>query len=112
MEYSFDDILALLKPSKDYDQLRGKCRLLWNSFSLETRQSLYCRIEEKKKRKEFVDYNPLWAIEKNSAPTKPQVLSFNEYYVKFGTTEEQGGWRKIYQPEQQRTIYVLSEKNA
>ena len=106
MEYSFNDIWTLLHPKSDYDQLRGICRNLWNSFSLELRQSIYDRIEEKKKRKEFVDYNPLWAIRKNNVPNRMQTLSFNDYYAHYGTTEEQNGWRRVFLPKQQKTIYV------
>ena len=110
MEYNFNDIWALLKPKTDYDQLKRKCRLLWNSFSLDLRRSIYERIEKKKKRREFVDYNPLWAIQKNENPSqqqdKLQKLSFDEYYKLFGTTEEQNGWRRVHIPELQKTIYV------
>ena len=104
--YTFDDLLALLKPKPEYDQLRGKCRNLWNSFSPEKQQFIYCRIEEKKNRKEFVDYNPLWAIRK-TIPKKqpPQILSMSEYYEKFGTTEEQDGWR-MENPTGNKVIYV------
>ena len=77
--YTYEELWALLNPKEDYDQLKGKCRILWNSFSIEKRQYIYCRIEEKKKRKEFVDYNPLFAIRKNST-LRPQILSFDEYY--------------------------------
>lgn len=106
MTYTFEDLFALLQPMPCYDQLRGKCRDLWNSFSLEKRQYIYCRIEEKKKRKEFVDYNPLFAIQKNSALPKPQELSYDDYFQRFGTTEEQNGWRRVFLPDEQRTIYV------
>lgn len=110
MEYNFNDIWALLKPKTDYDQLKRKCQLLWNSFSLDLRRSIYERIEKKKKRREFVDYNPLWAIQKNENPSQQQdnlqKLSFDEYYKLFGTTEEQNGWRRVHIPELQKTIYV------
>lgn len=102
---TFDEIWALLQPKRNYDPLRGKCRLLWNSFSPELQQLIYDRIEEKKNRKEFVDYNPLFAIEKNSAPPKPQILSFDDYYKLFGTTKERDGW-KMVNPTGQKVIYV------
>lgn len=102
---SFDEIWALLQPKSDYDQLRGKCRILWNSFDPEMQQFIYCRIEEKKKRREFVDYNPLFAIRKNSEPPKQQTLSFNDYYALFGTTEEKDGWH-MQNPTGKQVIYV------
>ena len=104
--YTFDDLLTLLQPKECYDQVRGKCRDLWNSFSPVQQQNIFCRIEEKKKRREFVDYNPLLAIRKNMEGPRPQVLTYYEYVGRFGTTEEKDGWRRVFQPEKQRTIYV------
>ena len=105
MKYDFNELWALLQPKTDYDQLRGKCRDLWNSFSPDKQQVVYCRIEEKKKRREFVDYNPLFAIKKNSAPAKPQVLSYADYYARYGTTEEKDGW-EMKNPTGNKVIYV------
>jgi len=78
---------------------------LWESFSSDKQDYIYSRIEEKKKRKEFVDYNPKFAIEKNSAAPKPQEMSFYDYYVKYGTTEERDGW-KMQNPTGNKVIYV------
>lgn len=103
--YEFDNLWALLNPKRDYDQLKGRCRILWNSFPSEKQQYVYCRIEKKKNRKEFVDYNPLWAIEKNSATPKQEVLSYADYYRLYGTTEETDGW-KMANPTGQKVIYI------
>ena len=103
--YNFDDLWALLQPKPDYDQLKAKCRNLWNSFSPEKQQFIFCRIEEKKNRKEFVDYNPLFAIEKNNVARKPQILSYNEYYQRYGTTEPRDGWH-MENPTGNKVIYV------
>ena len=92
---TFNELWTLLAPKIEYEQLKGKCRDLWNSFSSDKQDYVYSRIEEKKKRKEFVDYNPKFAIEKNSAAPQPQMMSFNDYYAKYGTTEERDGWHMI-----------------
>jgi len=34
-----------------------------------------------------------------------ETLSFNDYYAKFGTTEERDGW-KMENPTGQKVIYV------
>ena len=103
----FEDLLALLQPKEEYDQLKGKCRELWNSFSPEMQDSVFSRIEEKKKRKEFVDYNPLFAIRKNMPKKQgPQTLSFNDYYARYGTTEPQNGWKRVFIADERKTIYV------
>ena len=104
---TFVHIWALLEPKLEYTNLMNKCKSLWDSFSLEEQRIIYRTIRKKKSEKIFVDYNPLLAIRHN-IPKKPtyRILSFNDYYTRFGTTEEQGGWKKIYQPEQQKTIYI------
>ena len=101
----FEDLLALLQPKEEYDQLKGKCRELWNSFSPEMQESVFSRIEEKKKRKEFVDYNPLLAIRNNCLSTAKQTLSYADYYARYGTTEPQDGWH-MENPTGQKVIYV------
>ena len=102
---TFNELWALLAPKIEYEQLKGKCRILWTSFSPEKQQYVYCRIEEKKNRKEFVDYNPLFAIEKNSAAPRKQTMSYADYYRIYGTTEEQDGW-KMANPTGNKVIYV------
>ena len=34
-----------------------------------------------------------------------EILSFNDYYAKYGTTEERDGW-KMANPTGQKVIYV------
>ena len=103
--YTFDDLWALLQPNRNYDPLKGKCRTLWDSFSPDKQQFIFERIEQKKNRKEFVDYNPLWAIEKNNVAPRRQMLSMADYYVRYGTTEETDGWH-MENPTGQQVIYV------
>ena len=102
---TFNEIWTLLAPKIEYEQLKGKCRILWESFSSDKQDYVYSRIEEKKKRKEFVDYNPKFAIEKNSSSPRQQTMSFNDYYTTFGTTEERDGW-KMVNPTGNKVIYV------
>ena len=103
--YSFDELWTLLQPKRDYDQLKGKCRTLWDSFSPDKQQVIYLRIEQKKNRKEFVDYNPLWAIEKNIMAPRRQILSMDEYFKRYGTTSETDGWH-MENPTGNKVIYV------
>ena len=35
-----------------------------------------------------------------------QILSYTDYYNRYGTTEEKDGWVRTFLPEQQKTIYV------
>ena len=94
-----------LRKRVEYEQLKGKCRILWESFSPDKQDYIYSRIEEKKKRKEFVDYNPKFAIEKNSSAPRQQTMSYADYYSLYGTTEERDGW-KMVNPTGNKVIYV------
>ena len=103
---SFDYLWELLEPKKEYEPVRNQCLRLWETFTLEQQRAIYRTIRDRKKESLFVDYNPLFAIRRFSQPPKPQTLSFNDYYTKFGTTEERDGWRRVFLPEKQKTIYV------
>ena len=104
---SFDYIWALLAPKKEYEPVKNRCQLLWETFSLEQQRSIYRTIRDRKKESLFVDYNPLFALMRFSQPQKkPQTLSYNDYYAKFGTTEEHDGWVRTFLPNEHRTIYV------
>ena len=82
-----------------------ECARLWATFSLEQQRHIYRAIRDKLRAGKFVHYNPVKAVQEN-APKQRLILSFNDYYRRFGTTDEQGGWRRQFLPEQQKTIYV------
>ncbi|MBO4454018.1 MAG: hypothetical protein J5761_03060 [Paludibacteraceae bacterium] len=103
---SFDYIWTLLEPKKEYEPVRNRCLLLWNTFTLEQQRRIYQTIRNRKKEHLFVDYNPLFAIERFSRAPQKQTLSFNDYYIRFGTTEEKDGWRRVFLPDKQTTIYI------
>jgi hypothetical protein len=104
---SFDYIWALLNPSDDYLPVKRRCQMLWDTYPLEQQRDIYRRIRDKQKERKFIDFNPLFAIQKNANPPrpKPQVLSYNDYYLRYGTTEERDGW-KMANPTGQKVIYV------
>ena len=103
---SFDYLWELLEPKKEYEPVRNRCLQLWETFTLDKQRNIYRTIRDRKKEHLFVDYNPLLAIERFSETPQKQTLSFYDYYTKFGTTEEQNGWRRVFLPDQQKTIYV------
>lgn len=80
---------------------------IWDEYTLEQQRFIYRSIRDKLRTGKFVNYNPVKAVRENVPKRKPQqVLSFNDYYKQFGTTEEQGGWIRTFLPDQQKTIYV------
>ena len=58
---------------------------------------------------EFVSENPYYAIYDNAYPPRKRqrVMSYADYYAKYGTTEERDGW-KMANPTGQKVIYVKS----
>ena len=107
MEYTFEDIWTLLAPQGEYKRRRGVCEKLWLSYEQGRREAIYLKIAGKLQRGEFVNQNPYFAIEDNAnvAAVRQQVLSYNDYYSRFGTTEEKDGW-KMANPTGNRVIYV------
>jgi len=102
---TFVHIWALLEPKLEYTNLMKKCKTLWDSFSLEEQRAIYTTIRNKKIEKRFVDYNPLLAIRHNIPLRRQEILSYNAYYAKYGTTEERDGW-KMANPTGNKVIYV------
>ena len=79
---------------------------LWDSYDEKQREHIYRAIQTKLAAGRFVNYNPVKAFLENAPkPPKIQILSFNDYYAKYGTTEEKDGW-KMANPTGQQVIYV------
>lgn len=104
---TFFEIWTLLEPKAEYANLFGHCKQLWESWPSDKQEEVFLKIEKKKSEKKFVDYNPLLALRNNSAerPKRPQIMSYNDYYAKYGTTEERDGWKQA-NPTGQKVIYV------
>ena len=106
---SFDFLWQMLNEHGVIERYKGDCLDLWNTFSLEQQRLIYRSIRDKIRAGKFVNYHPVKAVRDN-IPTPPmkklQTLSFNDYYARYGTTEETDGWERQFLPEQQKTIYV------
>ena len=86
---------------------REECEYLWSTFTPQQQQQIYESITKKLNSGRFVHFNPANAIRDNIPQQRTiRQLSYDDYYRIFHTTEEQGGWKKIFLPEQQKTIYV------
>ena len=46
-----------------------------------------------------------WLISDFPEP-RPEVISADEYYKRYETTEELDGWRREYRPEERRSVYI------
>ena len=106
---TFNEFWELLSPKAEYANRRKACFALWNELTENQQETLYNVISDKLSKGKFVDYNPLFAMKNNSHPLQGaggQTLSYRDYYNRYGTTEEQDGWKRQYMPEKQTTIYV------
>ena len=106
---SFEEFWKLHNPQPEYAQMHNYCKKIWDALPEEKQKRIYRNVEEKKKNNLFVDYNPLYAIQKNGNPPRPhrqQQLSYAQYYDRYGTTEERDGWQRVHLENEQKTIYV------
>ncbi len=104
---TFFEIWTLLEPKTEYANLFKHCKELWNSLTPEKQEQVFLKIEKKKNEHKFVDYNPLLALRNNATERskRQEMLSYADYYARFGTTEEQGGWH-MANPTGNKVIYV------
>ena len=110
MEYTFEDIWRLLNPQGEYKRREGACRRLWQGYDEALQQAIYEKLSEAK-RQGLIKPNPYYAIEdtalviQNNGPRR-QEMSFNDYYKRYGTTEDTDGWKRKFLQDEGRTVYV------
>ena len=95
----FEKFWQMLEEHGVIAYMKGEAACAWDALTTEQQQHLLERIRSKIDAGKYVDYNPLRAI-KDNLPRLPkqQKLSFNDYYARYGTTEERDGW-KMVKPE-------------
>ena len=104
---SFDFLWKLLNEHGVIERYKGDCFDLWNTLTLNQQRATYRSIRDKIRTGQFVNYHPVKAVRDNiPKPPKYKVLSYADYYAQYHTDLEQDGWRRVFQPEKQRTIFV------
>ena len=89
------------------DFFKEEASQVWSGYTLEQQREIYRAIRDKLRAGRFVHYNPVKAIRENvPKERRRQQLSFNDYYRTYGTTEEVDGWRRVFLPQLEKTIYV------
>ena len=106
---TFVFIWQLLEQHGAVPSRKSEAAQLWATFSLEQQRWIYRCIRDKLRAGKFVHYDPVKALQENAPRPKPQVLSYNDYYLRYGTTEERDGW-KMANPTGQKVIYVKNDK--
>lgn len=86
---------------------REATKRFWDTLSADKQHRAYRNIPRKVQEGRFVQYDPIRAIKENirNIPGPQTELSYNEYYARYGTTEEKDGWR-MANPTGKKVIYV------
>ena len=105
----FEDIWRALYENGASEKKEEGTRRYWATLSPEEQERAFTTITRKLKEGGFVWYDPIRAIKealrRQGKKSEPEMLSFHDYYARFGTTEEQGGW-KMKNPTGQKVIFV------
>lgn len=105
-EFLFNKLWPLLYDHGASAKKEEGTRRYWATLTLEQQKSVLTTISSKLSEGKFVQFDPIRAIKENlpKAP-KQQVLSFDEYYARYGTTTPCDGWQ-MTNPTGQKVIYV------
>ena len=98
---NFELFWDLFDPDPEFNNRHRACRELWDKKACEQQQAI---IEFLKSGKPRSSRNPYYFLA-DFRVRRAQTMSYNDYYAKFGTTEERDGW-KMANPTGQKVIYV------
>ena len=101
----FEELWQMLDKHGVIEYKKDEALCLWNSLSPEQQQQIGATIERKIANGKYVDYNPVRAIRDNIPKQRRLVLTFDEYYAKYHTTEEKDGWEMV-NPSGQKVYYI------
>ena len=96
---NFELFWELFDPDPEFNNRRRACRALWEQKG-EQQQSI---LEFLRSGKQRSSNNPYYFLA--DFRIRRQVMSYADYYAKFGTTEERDGW-KMENPTGNKVIYV------
>lgn len=106
----FSEIWRLLAPQGEYKRRRQKCEQLWQSYPASLQERIYANVAAKKRQGIYIKPNPYFVIEdealiQSAATPSVEILSFDQYYRRYGTTQPQNGWR-MENPTGQKVVYI------
>ena len=97
----FNRFLTLFQPDNEFTNRLGAAQRLWEQSTPAKQSAIIAWLET---HGAYKGRNPYFFI----LDFKPQQMqmSYADYYRRYGTTEEQDGWKRKFLPEKQTTIYV------
>ncbi len=96
---NFELFWELFDPDPEFNNRRRACRALWEQKG-EQQQAI---LEFLRSGKQRSSNNPYYFLA--DFRIRRQVMSYADYYAKFGTTREQDGWHMV-NPTGSRVIYM------
>ena len=106
-ELTFERYWTLFNPDKEFENRQEAARQEWNAHP-EKQESIIAWLS---KHGTYRGRNPFFFIKDwQVKQPRQQVLTYNDYYARYGTTEERDGW-KMANPTGQKVIFVKGENN-
>ena len=100
----FNEYWTSFAPDAEYANRRNATERLWDSLPEEKQTSIMAWLDSHRPPEKRNPY--FFIVDFHEEKPKQETLSYNEYYKRYGTTEEQDGWRRVFLPEEHKTIYV------
>ena len=104
----FEQIWSVLYNHGASQKQQEGTQRFWCTLTPEQQQRAFTTITTKLREGKFVWYDPIRALKealRQGRTEKQQILSYAEYYAKYGTTEEKDGW-KMANPTGEKVVYV------
>ena len=98
----FETYWQLIGGDVNFSNRKMAAEQAWSLCASEKQQAI---IEWLQKHGRYPGRNPYFFI-LDFQLKRRQVLSFDAYYARYHTTEEQDGWKRTFLPKEQRTIYI------
>ena len=103
LKTDFETYWALFKPDVPFEHRMDAARSDWDACAPDKEQAIIAWL---RKHGAYRGRNPYFFIQDfRVRQPKQQVLSYDAYYAKYGTTEERNGW-KMTNPTGNQVIYV------
>ena len=97
----FERFWELFNPDPEFNNRRAATHLQWQKCSDEKKAAIIKALTEGKQKS---SRNPYFYVQDFRFRTQ-QVMSFNEYYQRFGTTKPRDGWQQA-NPTGNKVIYI------
>ena len=99
----FNIFWTLFNPDATFTNRRDAAEQAWNDCP-EKHESI---INWLRQHGNYRGRNPYFFImDWQNKQTLHETLSYADYYARYGTTEEQDGWKRVYIAAEQKTVYV------